>query len=182
MQVERIRYGSNFFELVVLFLCHSVLHRFPFDSVQLRRKDRKKERERDLGNTKQNWNERAREQNSAFCKRISRRISCLSILLQHFQMIANNFISIFFFIRSVYCVFCSYVTVFIPSYFILLDLPINKYQVTFANANIFSRHFFFVYFVSSIFFFFCVILSCSVRYCVVFLTFQGRSAAVSEIE
>lgn len=81
------------------------------------------------------------------------------ITSQHFRMIANNFIRLFFydyyFTFSVHCVyFYCIISLFwfffhpyiVGSYFILLDLLINKYQVTFANANTFPMHFVFVYF------------------------------------
>lgn len=152
MQVERIRYGSNFFELVVLFLWHFVLHRSRFllsQSVSERTRQREREQK------KREW-----DSDSDFHRGILQRISCLSFLLQHFRMIANNFIFIFFCppIRSMYFEFCSFVLVFIPSYFILLDLPINKHQVTFANANIFPGIFFLIIF------FLPLALSRSVRY------------------
>lgn len=46
-------------------------------------------------------------------------------------MIANNFI-----------VFAAFVSYSIVSLFILLDSPINLYQITIENANIFPKQFF----------------------------------------
>lgn len=94
-------------------------------------------------------------------------------------MIANNFIvfvlvsffsaSVFWFMaRYVISLFWSYV-LFIPFFYFLLDLPINKYQVTFANANIFPMYFFSSFRVRlfrRIFLLFFVHFIHSVRYCV----------------
>lgn len=69
-------------------------------------------------------------------------------------MIANNFIGGFFsfhfisdypfsFPRNYFSTAWVVSMLFLfPVYFILLDLSINKYQVTFANANLFFIHFF----------------------------------------
>lgn len=69
-------------------------------------------------------------------------------------MIANNFIGGFFsfhfvcdypfsFPRNYFSIAWVVSMLFLfPVYFILLDLSINKYQVTFTNANLFFIHFF----------------------------------------
>lgn len=105
-------------------------------------------------------------------------MSCLSILLQHFQMIANNFIFVF----VLYCVIlfmCSFLTWFT-----------HKYQVTFANANIyFHGNSFFVFFSLSFCFdyFLYLIPVRSLCVCVFFVvcfffTFQGDWASEKESE